>query len=109
MDQRINSEVYVLKGAKVKSRILLRSVTPCKVSKEMEDRMRQRKIFDLGYLLPSGLVAQSLGQRLIKSGARGFDSRQDFFLCIVRFPISLLGLTLSRNFMGHLIKHTLQS
>lgn len=63
MDQRINSEVYVLKSAKLNSRILLRSVSPSKVSEEMEDRMRQRKIFDRVDLLPSGLVAQSVEQQ----------------------------------------------
>ena len=45
------------------------------------------------------LVAQSLEQRLIKSGGRGFDSRPRFFPCLVWSPISLLGLTLGGEFM----------
>ena len=51
-------------------------------------------------LLPCGLVAQSVEQRTIKSG--GPAEVEDFFLCLVRSPISLLGLTLSGKLMGSL-------
>ena len=53
-------------------------------------------------LVQSGLVAQSVEKRLIKSRGRGFDSQrgQRLFLCLVRSSISLLGLTLRRKFMG---------
>ena len=51
----------------------LLSVSP---NKEMGNRTRQRKKSSLTELTTSGFVPQSVEQRLIKSGVRGFNFRR---------------------------------